>query len=251
MSVKMIAAVVYADGIYPDRAMAAAIAPLEDFGLPLAGALQVTAAPFEGRHPCDMLLKDLASGDVAAIAEERGRHAGGCRLDVGVLTEIGEKVRASLSEGRPRLLVVNKFGKMEAAGGGLRGTIVEAIELGIPVLVGVPARNLDSWRAFAGPLADELEVDSVAILQWLSRHDLGAPKLDGRGVARVARGLCRLRSITRPPLADAARGNDAGAHAAYEAGSERSTTGRLSRPSRPSSRRRSGRRRSRSPSRCR
>lgn len=180
MSVRPIAAVVYADGIYPDRAMAMAIAPLQDLGIPLSGALQVPAEHVEGRHPCDMLLKDLASGDISAIAEERGRHAAGCRLDVGVLTGIGETVRNSLREGGPRLLVINKFGKIEAAGGGLRDAIGEAVELGIPVLVGVPARNLDSWRAFAGSMTVELPVDFGAIGDWLAAHDLSASSRDQR-----------------------------------------------------------------------
>ncbi len=169
-----IAAVVYADGIYPDQAMARAVAPLEDLGIPLAGALQVTADRTSGHHPCDMLLKDLASGEISAIAEYRGKHACGCRLDIGVLTEIAESVRASLHEGRARLLVINKFGKIEAGGSGLRATIAEAVALGIPVLVGVPARNLDSWRAFAASLAIELPVDPQAIAVWLAKHGLAA-----------------------------------------------------------------------------
>lgn len=172
MTTTILAAVIYEDGIYPDRAIAEAIAPLEDRGIPLAGAIQVPAENVDGRHPCDMLLKDLASGDVTAIAEHRGKHAAGCRLDVGLLTEIGEGVQSSLQDGEPRLLVVNKFGKIEAAGGGLRGAIAEAAGLGIPVLVGVPARNLDSWRAFAGSLATELPVDRRAIGHWLASHGL-------------------------------------------------------------------------------
>ncbi len=182
MAICSIAAVVYADGIYPDRALARAIAPLEDLCIPLAGALQMPAEHVEGRHPCDMLLKDLASGDVSAIAEERGKHAGGCRLDVGVLTGVGEAVRNSLHQGRPRLLVINKFGKIEAAGGGLRDAITEAVDLGIPVLVGVPARNLDSWRAFAGSIAVELPVDSDAIGNWMADHGLGVVAHDRESV---------------------------------------------------------------------
>lgn len=188
MTVRMIAAVVYADGIYPDAAIASAVAPLEDLGVPMAGAIQVPAEHVAGRHPCDMLLKDLASGDVQAIAEDRGKHASGCRLDVGVLTEVGEAVLSSLREGGPRLLVVNKFGKIEAAGGGLRGAIAEAVALGIPVLVGVPARNLDSWRAFAGSLADELPVDPRAIGEWLAAHEVdGAECKRGRTDGELVR----------------------------------------------------------------
>ena len=180
MSDSLIAALVYADGIYPDRAIARAIEPLRDRGIALAGAIQIETADLPGRHPCDILLEDLASGDVVAIAEERGKEARGCRLDVGLLTDLAEAVASSLRLEQPRLLVVNKFGKIEADGGGLRGAIAEAVSKGIPVLVGVPARNLDRWRAFAGPLAVELPVDSSAIAEWLQAH--GLPVASGVGV---------------------------------------------------------------------
>lgn len=176
MSDSLIAALVYADGIYPDRAIARAIEPLRDRGIALAGAIQIETADLPGRHPCDMLLEDLASGDVVAIAEERGKEARGCRLDIGILTEMAEAVANSLQADAPRLLVVNKFGKIEADGGGLREAIAEAVALGIPVLVGVPARNLDRWRAFAGPLAVELPAEPSAIADWLEAHGLpGSP----------------------------------------------------------------------------
>jgi nucleoside-triphosphatase THEP1 len=161
-----IAAIVYADGIYPDRVIAEAIAPLREGGVQLAGALQVEAGS-RGRHPCDMLLEDLASGEIHAIAEDRGSQARGCRLDVGLLTEIGDSVLHSLYDDSPALLVVNKFGKVEGDGGGMRQAIVEAVDRGIPVLVGVPARNLDRWRAFVGSLSRELPAEAAAITGWL------------------------------------------------------------------------------------
>ena len=174
MSNPLIAAIVYADKVYPDRAIACAIEPLRASGVSLAGALQIEAVVEDGRHPCDMLLLNLASGEVTAIADERGRHAQGCRLDVGILTEMAEAIECSLQSEEPRLLVINKFGKVEADGGGLRNAIAEAVSLGIPVLVGVPARNLDRWRAFAGPHAIELPVEAEAISAWLIAQDLPA-----------------------------------------------------------------------------
>ncbi|MDI1287079.1 MAG: DUF2478 domain-containing protein [Reyranella sp.] len=174
MSDILIAALVYADGIYPDRAIARAIEPLRERGVALAGALQLESTDLPGRHPCDMILQDLSSGEVTAIAEHRGSEARGCRLDVSLLTDLAEAVAFSLYSEEPRLLVVNKFGKIEADGGGLRGAIAEAVDLGIPVLVGVPARNLDRWRAFAGPLAVELPAEPAAIAAWLEARGLPA-----------------------------------------------------------------------------
>jgi hypothetical protein len=174
MSDLMIAALVYADGVYPDDAIGRAIEPLRERGVPLAGAIQRDPSDRPGRHPCDLLLENLATGEVTAIAEHRGKEARGCRLDVGILTDIAEAVATSLHADEPRLLIVNKFGKIEADGGGLREAISEAVYLGIPVLVGVPMRNLDRWRAFAGSYSVELPVDATAISEWLSSKGLPA-----------------------------------------------------------------------------
>lgn len=188
MSAPLIAALVYADGVYPDRAIARAIAPLRERGVAMAGAIQLQPDDLPGRHPCDLLLEDLASGEVTAIAEHRGKEARGCRLDVGVLTEVAETVTTSLHASAPCLLIVNKFGKIEADGGGMRGAVAEAVELGIPVLVGVPARNLDRWRAFAGSLAVELPAEPSAIVGWLEAHGLpggaGPRAVAGSGATR-------------------------------------------------------------------
>jgi hypothetical protein len=175
-----LAAVVYADGVHPDRVLRQALAPLRERGVPLAGLLQVEEEPVADSHPCDMRLEELAGGDVVRLAEYRGRHARGCRLDVGVLTELAEAVQSSLQVDEPRLLVINKFGKVEADGGGLREAIGDAVALGIPVLVGVPLRNLESWRAFAGDLATELVPDVAAIGRWLDSHRLRSAGPSGR-----------------------------------------------------------------------
>jgi nucleoside-triphosphatase THEP1 len=172
MSDPMIAALVYADGVYPDQAIGRAIEPLRERGVPLAGAIQHDPTDRPARHPCDLLLENLATGEIIAIAERRGREARGCRLDVGVLTDISEAVVSSLHGDEPRLLIVNKFGKIEADGGGMREAIADALHLGIPVLVGVPMRNLDRWRTFAGAYAVELPADPVAISEWLASQGL-------------------------------------------------------------------------------
>jgi hypothetical protein len=174
-----IAAVVYADGVYPDRLLREVLSSLRDRGLPLAGVLQVEQPAADDCHPCDMLLEELAGGEIVALSEDRGKHARGCRLDIGVLTELAEAVQSSLQADEPRLLVVNKFGKIEADGGGLREAIADAVALGIPVLVGVPMRNLEGWRAFAADLATELAPQAAAIERWLDSHRLRAAPTPG------------------------------------------------------------------------
>ncbi|MGK3946480.1 DUF2478 domain-containing protein, partial [Streptomyces caeruleatus] len=67
------------------------------------------------------------------------------------------------------LLVLNKFGKIEAEGGGMCGVMAKALERGIPVVIGVPARNLEAWRNFADEFATELPGDIDQIERWLAR----------------------------------------------------------------------------------
>ena len=84
----------------------------------------------------------------------------------------------------PDLLVINRFGKTEAEGGGVRPLIADAVDRGIPVLIAVPWRNIASWRVFAGELAVEfgfgdLPVDPAAACRLLGlappadRHPAG------------------------------------------------------------------------------
>lgn len=58
-------------------------------------------------------------------------------------------------EDAPQLLVLNKFGKVECSGGGLRDLIAGAIDRGVPVIIGVPRHNLEARRSFAGEFATE------------------------------------------------------------------------------------------------
>ena len=65
------------------------------------------------------------------------------------------------------ILILNKFGKQEAEGRGLRNPIVVAVELGIPVLVGLNSGRRESWNAFCGTASNIFEVDDTAIDHWL------------------------------------------------------------------------------------
>jgi hypothetical protein len=69
----------------------------------------------------------------------------------------------------PELLVLNKFGKAEAEGMGMRDLIAQAICMGVPVIVGIPERNLCAWREFAGEFSVELN-GSGGVDEWLRRR---------------------------------------------------------------------------------
>jgi len=160
-----VAAIVYANEIYPDALFKALVQRCRALGLTLAGVLQHQAFA-GGDRRCDVILEDLATGHRTALFENRGAGARGCRLDEAALAEATARVEGSFEQ-VPHLLVLNKFGKVECEGGGLRDLIAGAIDRGIPVIIGVPERNLDAWRDFAGEFAVELPGDADRIGKWL------------------------------------------------------------------------------------
>ena len=178
---RFILALVYADGLEADRFIADLGYRLRDAGVAVAGIVQHNTF-VRDRAKCNMEVEELASGTVLQLSEDRGMAARGCRLDRGALSEAAALLAASLGSG-PEILILNKFGKIEAEGRGLRDALAEAVALGIPIVVGVPYRNLDQWRAFADSLAEECEAGSERVLRWLAERGLPLP---GRSTPRSA-----------------------------------------------------------------
>lgn len=160
-----VAAIVYPNEVYPDAVFSSLVQRGRERGLTLAGVLQHQAVA-DGDRRCDVVLEDLATGHRTALFENRGPGARGCRLDEAALAEATARVEGSLDH-VPQLLVLNKFGKVECEGGGLRDLIASAIDRGIPVVIGIPERNLDAWRSFAGEFAIELRDDAGQVTEWL------------------------------------------------------------------------------------
>ena len=160
-----VAAIVYADEVYPDALFKMLVQRCRALGLTLAGVLQHQAFA-GGDRRCDVILEDLATGHCTALFENRGIGARGCRLDEAALAEATARVEGSFEQ-VPHLLVLNKFGKVECEGGGLRDLIASAIDRNIPVIIGVPQRNLGAWRDFVDEFAVELPDDAGRVEVWL------------------------------------------------------------------------------------
>jgi nucleoside-triphosphatase THEP1 len=163
-----ILAIVYSDGLAADRMISDLGYKIRDAGIAVAGIVQHNKF-IRDRTRCDMEVEELASGTVLQLSEDRGKEARGCRLDRGALSEAASLLSASIENG-PDLVILNKFGKTEAEGQGLRDTLAQAVQLGVPVIVGVPFRNIEQWRIFAEVLAEECGIDSPRPYEWLSLH---------------------------------------------------------------------------------
>jgi hypothetical protein len=167
-----ILAVVYSDGLLADRVIADVAYRLRDDGVVVAGLVQLNTF-VRDRAKCDMAVEELYSRTIFNLSEDRGPAAKGCRLDHTRLTEAAGLLNQALGKDLD-LVVLNKFGKVEAEGGGLRDALGHAVARGLPLIVGVPYRNLDQWRNFAGGMADECEVSQPAILRWLAARGFDA-----------------------------------------------------------------------------
>lgn len=133
-------------------------------GLALAGTIQIVD-PEAATEKCDITLGLLPDGERRSISADLGPGVSGCRLDPAALEEAVMVVHQRLA--CADALVVNKFGKQEAAGRGLVSAIGEACDRGLPVLVGVSPEWRDAFVAFTEGQAQQLPADAGAVRQWL------------------------------------------------------------------------------------
>ncbi len=155
-----ILALIYTDATGADHVLARLALALMEREVTLAGLVQHNA-PRPGRSRCDMVLEDLGSGQHVAISQDRGPHARGCALDLGQLLAASMLVEQSLGR-QPDVVILNKFGKSEAEGGGFRDLIAKVMGSGSTLVIAVPWRNIESWRTFVGDASVEIALNDEA-----------------------------------------------------------------------------------------
>lgn len=168
-----LAAVQHAGGGEIDRLMSRVAANLRRRGYRVGGVVQSNVMQ-PGQCRCDMLLEELGTGEVHQISQQLGPGSRGCRLDASLFENVVARVEASLREPLD-IFIVNKFGKQEAEGRGLRQAIAEALAAGIPVLVGLNHDYAAAWRDFCGGDGDILAPDEASIGSWLESSLAAAP----------------------------------------------------------------------------
>ena len=103
----------------------------------------------------EMLLEVLPGGAMIRLNDPRGSGVQGCILDTDALARAAMAFRQAALD-RPDLLLAGRFGKEEAAGGGMRAEIAETLLAGVPLLVPVRADLLADWQAFLGAPSEVL-----------------------------------------------------------------------------------------------
>ncbi|SPH17030.1 hypothetical protein DEA8626_00544 [Defluviimonas aquaemixtae] len=135
-------------------------------GWRVVGTLQQSHHGTTGRR-CDMDVRILPDGPVIRINQKLGPGARGCRLDASALETAVAAVEREFARGAD-LLIVNKFGKHEAAGRGFRALIAEALLQDIPVICGLRDLNQATFEDFAGSAAEYLQNDPEILENWVN-----------------------------------------------------------------------------------
>jgi Protein of unknown function (DUF2478) len=110
-------------------------------------------------------LRDLRTGERFPIFQDLGAGSTECHLDGGAMLPATEAVRRSIAAGCD-LVLLNKFGKLEAANSGLADAFRAAIEAEVPVLTSVSPAQDAAWGRFAAPLFVTLAADPAEIEAW-------------------------------------------------------------------------------------
>lgn len=189
------AAIIHTPDQEVDHLLVSFARELQAKGTDVAGLVQRNTPEPGGAHP-RMDLIDLETGREFPISQRLGKAAGSCHLDAGGLTEASHVLRRAL-EGRPPLLVANRFGEQEATGRGFADEMLTAMSEGIPLLTAVGDRWRKHWLDFTGGGATLLPPSLPALRRWYE----GLGKEQARPAGSIlAETVATLAEILGPDL---------------------------------------------------
>ncbi len=139
-------------------------AALRSDGRKLAGAVQWNE-PRPGDTRCDMVLENLATGERFDVSAPKSGDEKACRLNSYALEHVAGVVAASILPGID-LVILNRFGKQEAARGGFRATIEAAISHELPVVTALNSAHRNLWEHFSGGDGTFLEATPESVRAW-------------------------------------------------------------------------------------
>jgi len=159
-----IAALVYASKDRPDLVLHAFARHLADTGRRVCGLVQFRDRS-RGKSRCRVM--SLDDWQVTEFVRKPG-EAAECRLDAKWLDQMGRQVEASVRRGAD-VVIVNRFGPLEAAGRGFRGAILAASETVTPLVIAVPEFEFERWTRFSGGMTVRLDCTLASVLDWWRR----------------------------------------------------------------------------------
>ena len=158
-----IAAIVHADRRVADVLVGEFATDLIRAGRDVHGLIQWR--PPEGKG--GTVLIDLHDSSRHPLFQNLGAGSESCSVDAGSLSNAGVALRRAL-EARADLAIANRFGPLEASGGGLAAEMLAVMAEGIPFLTIVADDHLPAWRHFTGAAGVELPARREALDVWFS-----------------------------------------------------------------------------------
>lgn len=162
-----LAAIHFPRGYDVDRLLIEVCAVAAASGLKLGGLVQMTTGERGGNCAATIHVVDLRTQAAFDIWEDRGACAGGCRLDERGLADSEPVIMQAIAD-RVDLLVINRFGRAESLGRGLRACFEAAITADVPVLTAVREPYDVAWNEFHGGIGHEIPADRDRIASWVS-----------------------------------------------------------------------------------
>jgi len=171
-----LAAVAYGVDDDPDRLLLDFARDLRRAGSRVVGAVQLGRTSQRRDGALGAII--LPSEAVVDLDHERGRV--GCRLHSGRLASIAGAIAAEIEKGAD-LVIINRFGKLEAGGQGLIGLIRKAVDADISVLTAVPAHHFATCVTYTEGMNVRLPCRRAALDQWWKSVARGTPGQAGPG----------------------------------------------------------------------
>jgi hypothetical protein len=139
-----IACVVYGPDDDPDSLIDDFATDLQRLGARLVGVIQ-RGRNCKSEDP-SLGVVVLPRYNIVGLTSDEVRDSG-CSLDPTRLPSLAQHLALALRGGAD-LLIINRYGRSEAAGGGLVNLIEQAFEANIPVLIAVSKRRFPDWIRF-------------------------------------------------------------------------------------------------------
>ncbi|PZQ18000.1 MAG: hypothetical protein DI565_04605 [Ancylobacter novellus] len=133
-------------------------------GLRVAGCVEEFSGS-EGAGCAGRALRDVATGRRRLIGQELGSGSLACHLDAEGVTQACQDALEAIDRGCD-LLILAKFGKLEAARSGLVDAFAAAVERHIPIVTSVAPQFADLWDVYSGGLATYAEPSRTVLESW-------------------------------------------------------------------------------------
>jgi nucleoside-triphosphatase THEP1 len=160
----MIAALQGAPSVGIQRLLGETAAKFARTGVRVGGVVEIYE-PDEMGACGRLVLRDLATGELFPISQDLGPGSQSCNLDSRGVARACVAVEQALARGLD-LVIISKFGKLEAARSGFYAAFQAATASETPMLTAVSPAMAEAWGAFSGPFSQYLPADPEAVETW-------------------------------------------------------------------------------------